>query len=322
MKKYIRIIYAIFAATILLAISCTKTDWNEIEKIKPGFGIFYDSSNYTVTLTKDLDTDTIDYSDLDIRLRYVFDVQIESFTEAGILKQIQDENGDPVETTRQLIAEDLKDTVKVDISSKSQLYQGLTFNPDSIRPGFSFVFKPYIISSATDTVFAAYGDYAVTPDYVNFCTLPDFPLGVYEAHNKATGFKKDVEIRYMEVEQDVWFFVITDFGLDWSNWDDFWYGTNFSLSCPLPGDSRFPVEFAGWGIDLGSVVLEMENDEGIMESRPLRIMPWVYDDETPDIGYYDAQNKQFIFKNVQVKDTWWDQDNHLLDEVTFTYKGK
>lgn len=322
MKKIIITSAVLLTAVFFLLMACTKTEWKEIENIKPGFSVFYDSSTYTVVLTKDMYADTVDYTTLDINLQYYFNLQMEEYAGAGILKSLQDENGTNIETVAQVKVNELSDTLKVIINSKAQLFEGISFPPDSIRFGYSFVFRPYVISSSQDTVFTAYGDYAVIPEYVNFCDIPEFPLGVYEAHNKATGFKKDIEIRYIEVIPDVWFYVITDFGLDWSTWDDFWYGTNFSLACPKQGDTRFVVEFAAWGIDLSTIIIEMENDEGVMESRPLRVMPWTYDAETPDIGYYDDANKQFIFKNVQVKDTWWNIDNHFLEEITFTYKGK
>lgn len=321
MKKY-RIAISILLITILAIFnSCNKTEWVDINNAKPGFGVFFDSSNYEVILTKDLYTDTIAYA-VDIDLKFFFNLQMEAYSEVGILRILQDENGQDIESTLQMKVTDVTDTARIIIASEEELFAGFEFNPDSILSGYIFVFRPYVTLSESDSVLSAFGNYVVSPEYINFCEIPEFPMGVYEAHNKATGFKKDVQIVWMEVIPDVWFYVITDFGLDWSTWNDFWYGTNFSLACPLQGDQRFVVEFAAWGIDLGNIILEMENDEGIMESRPLRIMPWIYDDESPDMGYYDAEAKQFIFKNVQVKDTWWDIDNHLLDEVTFTYKGK
>ena len=312
----------LIGAILLLMLSCTKTEWDDISDIKPGFGVINTSSDYEVTLTKDLSSDTIDYSDLSIELVYFFNTKIMDVSKAGFLKIIMDENGEYVETVADTSFTDLSDTIRININTKKKLFENMAFHPDSIRSGFAFIFKPYLISGDNDTTFAAYGDYVVSPEYVNFCDLPEIPLGIYEAHNKATGFKKDVEILWMEVSPDVWFYVITDFGLDWNGWDDFWYGTNFSLACPLPGDSRFVVELSGWGIDMGGTVLEMENDDGVLESRPLRIMPWVYDSESPDVGYYDEVAMQFTFKNVQVLDTWWNIDNHLIEEVTFTYKGE
>jgi len=322
MMKKISIPIFLLIATLFLLMACTKTSWKEIGNIKPGFGVFTDSSSYTVVLTKDRDADTVDYSTLEINLKYFFKLQIEDYSEAGILKSLQDENGADIETVPLAKFNDVSDTIKIDIHNKTQLFEGMAFNPDSIRNGYAFVFRSYVLTMDADSVFTAYGDYAVTPEYINFCDIPEIPIGIYEAYNKATGFKKDMEVRYIEVIPDVWFYVFTDFGLDWSTWDDFWYGTNFSLTCPQPGDTRFVVELAAWGIDMSSIIIEMENDEGAMESRPLRIMPWTYDAESPDVGYYNAENKQFIFKNVQVKDTWWNLDNHFLEEVTFTFKGK
>jgi hypothetical protein len=306
----------------LLMMGCTQVTWEDIQDISPGFAAISDSSSYELVLTKDLDWNTVEYFPVDIHLIFQFQTQVEDYTELGFNKILLDDHASVVDQINIVSLYEIPDTIRIDLTSEDTLYYGLDFSPDSIRPGYSFLFQPYMKLASGETIYSAVGDYPVNPEYVNFCTLPEIPAGIYEAYNKATGFKKDVEIKYMEVYPSVWFWIITDFGLDWSIWDDFWYGTDFMLGCPPAGESRFAFKFAAWGIDLTDVKLEMENDDGVMETRPLRIMPWTYADDSPDIGYYDAGNKQFVFKNIKLRDTWWDIDNHLLEEVTFTYKGK
>jgi hypothetical protein len=307
---------------ILGMVSCTQVEWTDIKTLKPGYIAFSDSSKVTLTLTKDDVTGAISYDPVDIRLRFLFTPQVTDFRTAGITKILQDENYEPVATALQYVFTDLSDTLRFDILNMDSLYKGLDFNPDSIRSGWSFLFKTFMVLNSGDTILSSRGDYQVTPQYLNFCTLPEIPEGIWEVHNKATGFKKDVEIRYMQLAPGFFVYVFTDFGIDWSRWNDFWYGTDFSLGCPLAGDDRFVVKFAAWGIDIPSIRLEMKNDKGEPETRPLRIMPWTYADDSPDIGYYDAANTQFIFKNVKVRDTWWGIDNSTIQEVTFTYKGQ
>jgi len=304
------------------AISCTHVEWTDIKSVRPGYIAFSDSSKVSLDLTKDQETGYVFYDPVDIRLKFFFTTQTSDIKKAGITKILQNENNEVLTRADQLSFTDLSDTLKIEILTIDSLFKGLDFNPDSIRPGYSFLFKTYIVLNNGDTILSSRGDYQVTPQYLNFCTLPEIPSGIWEAHNQATGFKKDVEIKYMELAPGYSLYVITDFGIDWSLWNDFWYGTDFTIGCPLAGDNRFVVKLASWGIDLPSIRLEMKNDKGEPETRPLRLMPWAYADDSPDIGYYDAATQQFIFKNVKVRDTWWNTDNATIQEVTFTYKGK
>jgi hypothetical protein len=307
---------------ILLLMGCTQVEWNEIDSIKPGYIAFSDSSKVSVILTKDDITGAVTYDPVEINLRFFFTTQVTGFKHAGVTKILQNESYEEVASAEQAVFTDLSDTLSVDILNMESLFEGINFSPDSIRSGYSFLFKTFLVLDSGDTITSSRGDYQVVPQYLNFCTLPEIPLGFYEAHNKATGYKKTVEIRYMELAPAYWIYVITDFGIDWSRWNDFWYGTNFTIGCPLAGDDRFVVKLAAWGIDMPSIRLEMKNDLGELETRPLRIMPWTYADDSPDTGYYDATGQQLIFKNVKVRDTWWGVDNYSIQEVTFTYKGQ
>lgn len=307
---------------LLMPLACTQVEWKEIKTLRPGYQALSDSSKVALTITKNMEAGTVSYGPVDIRLRFSFSSQISEFSEIGVTKIIQDQDNNPVAMAKLASFKALTDTIRIDILNTDSLFSGLNFNPDSIRSGYSFLFKTYMILPSGDTVVSTRGEYLLNPLYLNFCTLPEIPEGIWEAYNKETGFKKNVEIKYMEIASSVWFYVITDFGIDWSRWNDFWYGTDFTLGCPLAGDTRFVVNLAAWGIDLPTVRLEMDNDKGIPETRPLRIMPWTYAEDSPDTGYYDADNLQFIFKNVKVKDSWWNIDNKAISEVTFTFKGK
>ncbi|HBB93062.1 MAG TPA: hypothetical protein DC042_15455 [Bacteroidales bacterium] len=310
----------LFPILLLSILGCTRTEWTDIKTIKPGYLAFSDSTQVSLTVTKEEGSASVVYDPVEISLRFFFKSQISEFQKVGIKKILQDEDYQPVAICDQGSFKDISDTLAIDILTRDTLFAGLTFNPDSIRSGFTFLFKTYLVTNSGDTIFSVAGDYTVIPQYVNFCTIPEIPAGIWEIHNKATGFKKDIEIRYMELGPAWFTYVFTDFGIDWSRWNDFWYGTDFYLGCPLAGDDRYVVKLAAWGIDLAGIRLEMKNDKGELETRPLRIMPWTYADDSPDIGYYDATARQFIFKNVKLRDTWWDIDNALIQEVTITYK--
>jgi hypothetical protein len=307
---------------LLVTLGCTRTEWTDIKTLKPGYTAVSDSSKVSLVLTKDDVTGAVTYDPVGIRLRYFFSSQVAGYRTAGITKILQNENYEPVASTEQALFTDLSDTVRIDLLTMDSLFSGLDFHPDSIRSGFSFLFKTFMVQESGDTIVSSRGDYLVSPEYINFCTLPVIPEGVWEAHNKATGFKKDIEIRSIELAPSFFMLVFTDFGIDWSRWNDFWYGTDFTIGCPLAGDDRYVVKLAAWGIDLSYMRLQMNNDKGEPETRPLRIMPWAYAADSPDIGYYDANARRFIFKNVKITDTWWNIDNYTIEEVTFTYKGQ
>ena len=84
----------------------------------------------------------------------------------------------------------VNDTLSLEIESIDDLYSGLNFHKDSIDAGFYFSFNTFLIKNNGDTIFTVGGNLSVEPEYYNFCTLPEFPQGVWEAYNKATATSK------------------------------------------------------------------------------------------------------------------------------------
>ena len=224
-----QIIYGIIAIALIISGACTRVEWKEVDTLKPGYLAFSDSSKVNLVLTRDDYSGEVTYDPVDIRMQFYFTSQATGFKKVGVTRILQDENYEPVASCEQVAVTNLSDTLKINILSRDSLFRGFSFAPDSIRSGWSFLFKTFMVLDSGDTIVSSRGDYLATPVYMNFCTLPEIPNGTWEVFNKATGFKKDVEIKYMEVYPDVWFYVITDFGIDWSTWNDFWYGTDFSL---------------------------------------------------------------------------------------------
>lgn len=301
--------------------ACTENEWKEIENILPGYSASIDTLNSTIVITKNHEDNSVVFEEINIDLQFEVNSLLTDVKTVGINKSIYDESSNRIATASLVTQNNVEDPMLVQLTSVEELFADLNYEKDSIRSGYYFVFSPYIEKSNGDTIVTSEGNFTLKPEYYDFCTLPAFPQGLWEAHNKQTGFKKYVEVKYIEVMTDVWFWVITDFGIDWSNWNDYWYGTAFYLECPFAGDNRFVVRLSAWGIDLPHITYEMKNDDGVLETRPLRLMPWRYEDEA-NTGFYDAENKQFVFQNVGVIDTWWNADNHLIEDVTITYVGE
>ncbi len=318
MKKINKTI--LFLLTFVILVSCTKNEWKEIENIKIGFHAEVKENQNTIVLTKDHADNSVIFQEVNIDLAFKIESSITDIKSVGIRKSIYDASNNLVTTADLFSQDNIQDTIFTKINTQEALMAGLDFSKDDLQVGYSFMFSTYIEKNNGETIITTEGNYQTKPEYLDFCTLPHIPAGIWEAHNKKTSFKKLVEVKYMELEEGVWFWVFTDFGIDWSNWNDYWYGTAFYLECPLSGDDRFVVRLSGWGTDM-PLWFEMDNDSGIPETRPLRLMPYVYlDDGNP--GFYDAQKKQFIFKNIEVNDAWWGADRHIIEDVTFTYVGE
>ena len=319
MKKLRNIIWFI---TLFLALgSCTKNEWENLDKIQFGYSAAVDTLNSEILVTKDYQDNSVIFENIDVDVAFKISTSIENVKSVGVKKSIYNASSKLISSTTFITTNNVNDSIVTQITSTEELFSGLNFSKDSIQVGYYFEFSTFLENTGGDTIVTTEGNFIVNPEYLDFCTLPTFPQGIWEAYNKATGFKKYVGIEYLEIASGVWFWVITDFGLDWSNWNDFWYGTDFTLECPFAGDDRFVVRLASWGTDLPNIRYEMKNDNGVLETRGLRLMPYKYADEA-NPGFYDAVNKQFVFKNIQVIDTWWNSDNHLIEDLTITYVGE
>ena len=155
---------------------------------------------------------------------------------------------------------------------------------------------------------------------VNLIEAVTIPLGAWEARNDDTDFTKTVQIHRPSPFRttDDGRYWITDFGLDWSNWHDYWYTIEFKLICPQGGDPRYIIDLFGAGLDTGQEQTDIDHT-GTEVTKAIRIMPYIYSD-TP-VGYYDPDAQVISFVNVPLTDDWWGADNHTVN-LTFTYLGK
>jgi len=155
---------------------------------------------------------------------------------------------------------------------------------------------------------------------VNLIESVTIPTGIWEATNDDTGFTKMVQIYRPSPfrETDDGRYWITDFGLDWSSWTDYWYTTEFKLICPQEGDPRYIIDMIGDGLDTGESQTDTDRT-GTEVTKDIRIMPYIYSGDA--VAYYDPDNQVISFVNVPLTDAWWGADNHTVN-LTFTYQGK
>ncbi len=316
--------------------ACQKETIDLLREVTPGYSADFTASTGTIVCTREYNPVNVLY-DVTIDLQ----VAVVSYTDVSkilIIKNLYDAGNNLVTSALALDSDLINDTISFSVTTSEELLDGLEFEPDSIRTGFYFTFESFAVLASNDTLRTP-SAFQVVPAYMNFCTLPAIPDGIYEAHNQITGFKKDVEIH-----QGVWiygwlwnensqswelgwthhpeYYMITDFGLDWCNWNDWWYGVVFTINCPRPGDSRNVIELPGDGYDTTDEATMIDRVTGEATTKMIRLMPYIYQATTADVGYYDASAGILSFENVSVDDNWWHADKHTIVDVTFTYKGK
>ncbi len=178
-------------------------------------------------------------------------------------------------------------------------------------------YKLYALGNNDETVMLDEVTGTVSVDFIEAVTMP---VGNWVAYNDDTDFTKTVVLHRPSPFQSVddgryW---ITDFGLDWSSWHDYWYTAEFKLQCPEEGDPRYIIDLFGSGMDTGQDQTDIDHT-GTEVTKAIRIMPYVYSGTA--VGYYDPDTKVISFVNVPVTDDWWGADNHTIN-ITFTYDGK
>lgn len=333
MKK--TIIVTILLLPVLFQ-ACHEDTIDLLRDVSPGYSADFTASTGTIVCTREYNPVTVLY-DVTIELQ----VAVTSYTDVSkilIIKNLYDAGNNLLTSALALDSDLVNDTIAFSVTTPEDLLEGLTFEPDSILTGYYFTFESYAVLSNNDTLRTP-SSFQVVPAYINFCTLPEIPAGIYEAHNRITGFRKDVEIR-----QGVWiygwiwnessqswelgwthhpeYYMITDFGLDWCNWNDWWYGVVFTINCPMPGDTRYVVELPGEGFDTTEEATMIDRASGEINTKKIRLMPYIYQPTSADVGYYDASAGTLSFSNVSVDDNWWHADKHTIGDVTFTFKGK
>ena len=257
--------------------------------------------------------------DVEVNINLVFTVEAEEadvkeYTNIGLIKHLYDGNGVEIDTAIALQHIPPNTEVTVNISDPDELFDGIDFDPNNLGDAYTFSFTTFAQTAKMETV--TMGDIFETTASYEEKILPVLPTGAWIASNTNSGFTKEVELVWDQDQQSYYF---TDFGLDWSNWNDFWYGSLFNLKFPESENDPVFVDLAGTGMDT-AIELEMLGDDGVtVEKRNLRLMPYIYKPDSP-VGYYDESTGNLVFEGVSLTDAWWDADSH--DNVSITFSKK
>lgn len=311
MKNYITYFKYIVLGFVLIFVSCIDELDPYAHDAAPGFNIVFTPENEYIAFTKNLD-ETIS-GQVDI-LGEFFVTTSGLYDRVILTKSLLNSANDEIESVLQVRDLTFNEPISFSISSAEELFEGFQTNINDLTVGSKFQLTPYGITPEADTI-AVQTPIIFDADYIAFCEIPDLELGTWVVTNTATTFSKEVELIW---DEEWGLYVFTDFGIDWSWWNDWWYGTMFSLACPLVDGNPVEVNLSGIGIDT-SDSYEMLDDTGVLATRNLRRMPYIYKEGSPK-GYYDSDTGEMVFKNINVTDSWWDADSH--DNISMVFKKK
>ncbi len=319
--KYLKKIYILLVIFSMFIInSCVKNDYEMLESAKIGFRLDLTADSY-LEATYDLSTAKLTYDSAFVSIQYEIPELTSDFIVIELHKVVKDPDeivvDDYIYTTIEKVdlpVDTLFETYDVD-----DLFEGLTFSKDSIKPDYTIEFYALMKMSDGKELTYLYGSYLVVPVLNGFCPLPDLPSGTWTAVNNNTMFSKSVTIMTPSPCQDFddGRFWLSDFGLDWSTWHDVWYSIEFKLDCPKGSDPRYVVKLMPNGVYDCGFDWTAVNHQGVEETKPMRVMPYAYDDSNI-VGHYDPDTKKLTFEDVPLVDTWWNTDNHTV-RLTFTY---
>ncbi len=320
--KYLNKIYSfLIISSLLMIISCVKNEYDLLDSAKLGFRLTMTADSY-LEATYDISSKELTYDSTYVSVQYEIPELTSDFSVIELHKIIKDQ--DEIEVDDYIYATFQKADLPVDTlyttSDTDELYEGLTFPKDSLKPGYTIEFRSVMKMNDGSELIYLYGSYSIVPVLNGFCPLPDLPSGLWTAVNNNTMFSKTVTIMTPSpfVDVDDGRYWLSDFGLDWSTWHDLWYSIEFKLDCPKGSDPRYVVNLLpGGNWDTGEDWTAIDHT-GTEATKHIRIMPYQYED--PNIvGHYDPDTQKLTFEDVPVLDSWWNTDNHTVN-LTFTFK--
>jgi hypothetical protein len=322
MKKQINIILTILIlAQISFHNSCTNNEFELLDGAKPGYLVTLDPIESFVSGAWDLSTATIIYDSVYFYAQYNFPEILADINYIIIRKELYDDLDNLLSSTNLDQINQLPHSLIYEYNTIEELFDGLNYPTDSLKPDYYFSFNTVAYLPNGDSIKSSNGVYNLVPSLSGFCPLPDIPSGIWTAKNHDTEFTVEVVIRNPSpyVAEDDGRLWISNFGMDWSGWNDKWYTIEFKLNCPKSGDPRYVIELlpdGNWGIGDWTGI----DRTGAEVTKEVYIMPYLYTDDTESIGYYDPDIQEIRFENVSLYETWWNLDNHTVN-ISFKYKG-
>jgi len=260
-------------------------------------------------------SDTNVSADVNIDLTFTIGSEtadIAEYTNIGLMKHLYDANGVEIDAAVALENISANSETRLSITDLVTLFEGLDFDyNNNLDEAYTFSFTAYAETVEMETV--VMNDVFETTASFQVRILPQLETGTtWIVTNTNTGFSKEVELRVLDSGE----YYFTDFGIDWSWWNDFWYGSSFSLGFSDTEGDPFVVELGGYSGDTGEFYDQLADDGVTIENRPLRLMGYTYQDGSPK-GTFDEDTQTITFTNVNILDWWWAVDSHNNVSMTF-----
>jgi hypothetical protein len=312
----------VIAALLIAVSSCVENEYNMLDEAKIGFRVNMYASSY-VEATYDISSKELAYDSVYASVQFVIPELTSDFTVLELKKVIRNIDDEILDeyVYNEFVKADLPVDTTYYTTDADELFEGLTFPKDSLKPGYTVEFAAEMTMADGTVLNYLYGTYAIVPVLNGFCPLPYLPSGEWIAVNNNTMFTKAITISGPSpfVDEDDGRFWMSDFGLDWSTWRDVWYTIEFKLDCPGPGDPRYIVKLMPGGIYDTGMDLTAPDHTGTEVTKRVRVMPYAYGN-AKITGLYDPDTRKITFENVPLVDTWWGVDNKTVN-LTFTYNG-
>ncbi len=305
----------------LVTYSCVENEYELLDSSSSGFWVELWPESY-VEATKDLNLNTLVYDSVNVAIRFNIPELTSDFAAIELHKIVIDPDGNEIEDF--IYASFARESLPVDTSylaeSVEELYAGLEFKADSMKPEYSIKFKASMLLRDGSVIEYVSGEYSLVPSLNGFCPLPILPNGDWLAKNIDSQFTKTVEIATPSpfVDEDDGRIWISDFGLDWA-WDDRWYALEFKLKCPRGDDPRYVVEILSSDLYESDYSVTGTGPAGDEETKDVRLVPFYYNDDNIT-AYYDADKQEISFENVPIAESWW--SNSWTVNLSFTYISK
>lgn len=284
------------------------------------FDVSYDSSSsghvdYTRT------SDDIVAGNVNINIVFTINAEAKDaaqYTNVGLMKHLYDADGTLIESAVALNDVVIGEETTFAITSIGDLFEGLTYDyNNNLNDAYTFSFTAFAETENDETVLE--NTVFETTATFKVRILPTLETGTtWIVTNNNSGFSKEVQLFSVQEELGIasseYFF--TDFGIDWSWWNDFWYGTTFSIDFPEVDGDPYVINLGGTSGDQTLSYTGLADDGVTMETRNLRLMGYTYNDGSPK-GEFDEATKTITFTSVNILDWWWGVDSH--DNISMTF---
>ncbi|WP_299664667.1 hypothetical protein [uncultured Polaribacter sp.] len=301
---------------------------DDVYELSPNYNMLEFNVDYTASSSGHVDyvriSETNVTAEVDINLTFTISADAndaEEYTNIGLMKHLFNDNGVEIGTAIAMENIAINTETTLSITDIETLFEGIDYGYNTnLDAAYTFSFTAFALTDMMETVIM--NDVFETTATFQVRILPVLQTGTtWIVTNNNTGFSKEVQLFSVQEEFGIpsseYFF--TDFGIDWSWWNDFWYSTSFALDFPEVDGNPYVITLGGTSGDMDAFYDGVADDGVTIENRKLRLMGYTYKDGSVK-GHYDETTGDITFTGVNILDWWWGADSH--DNISMTFVKK